>query len=203
VSVDGDLGRRDGGDGVRSRTSFSTGGPAVRPADLQPRVSNFIRSLFASWSSPNAQALGALKGVYEGAVTYYDKVISREAVLDDKRRFVQRWPQRTYTIRPGTLIVQCGNDSLRCTVSGTTDWAAAKDVQRSAGAANFYYVVDADEGGLLKIAEETSKVVHGPIISSPVPGNPRLSGNPRRAANNTACAADGAEVLRENAVCRN
>jgi hypothetical protein len=202
VFVNGDLGRR-GGDNVQSSRSLSPGGPTVRRTALQHRVSNFISSLFRSWSSPNAQALRVLKGAYEDPVTYYDVVISREAVLDDKQRFAERWPQRTYTIRPGTLIVQCGDDSRRCTVSGTTDWAAAKDAKRSTGAANFYYVVRAGEGGVLKIAEEGSKVVHRPTVSPPVPGNSQLPGNPRRAVNRTACAADGAEILRENAVCRN
>ena len=202
IFVDGGLGRR-GRDNVQSRTSFLPGGPAVRPTNLQHRASNFISSLFTSWSSTNAQALRVLKGAYEDPVTYYGKVISREAVLDDKRRFVERWPQRTYTVRPGTLIVQCGDDSGRCKVSGTTDWVAAGEAKRSTGAANFYYAVRAGEGGVLKIAEEASKVVHGSTVSRPVPGNSQLPGNPRRAVNKTACAADGAEILRENAVCRN
>src|SRR5215467_14511300 len=133
-----------------------------------------------------------LKDAYEDPVIYYDKVISREAVLNDKRRFADRWPQRTYSIRPGTLIVQCGDNSLACMVSGIADWAAAKDAKRSRGAVNFYYTVHAGEGGLLKIAEETSKVVHGSIASPAVPGNPR------RAVNTTACAADAAGILREN-----
>ena len=198
VVVDRDFARH-----IQSRTSFSPGGPAVRRTGLLHRVSNFIGGLFANWSSPNAQALRVLKDAYEDPVTYYDKVISREAALDEKRRFAERWPRRTYTIRPGTLIVQCSDDSLTCTVSGTTDWIVAKHAKRSTGTANFYYTVRVGEGGLLRIAEETSKVVHGQIVSPAVPGNRRLPGNPQRAVNKTACAADGAEILPENAVCRN
>jgi hypothetical protein len=155
----------------------STTRPAVGTTDLEHRASNFVGSLFASRFSPNAQALQALEGLYEDTVTYYGKVISREAVLNDKRRFVERWPQRFYTVRPGTLIVQCDDGSLRCTVSGTTEWAAAKDAKRSTGAANFYYAVLMGAGGLVKIAEETSKVVQGPIISAHVPGNPPWATN--------------------------
>lgn len=187
---------------LQSGTSFPAGGPAVRRTGLLHRVSNFIGSLFTNWSSPNARALQVLKDAYEDRVTYYDKVVSREAVLDDKRRFAERWPQRAYTIRPGTLIVQCGDDSLTCTVSGTADWAAARDAKRSAGAANFYYTVRARQGGALKIVEEASQVMHGPM-GSPVSANPRVRGNQRRASNKTACAADGSEVSRGNAVCRN
>ena len=210
VFVDGDSRPAGGGDDVPFKTSFllkaitafrgngrtaATGGLAGRQADLQRHVSDFISSLFASWSSPNAQTLHVLKGLYEDPVTYYGEVISREAVLDDKRRFAERWPQRAYTLRPGTLVVHCGERSLGCTVSGITDWAAANGAKRSTGAAHFYYAVRAGEGGLLKIAEETSEVVHGPIISSPGPARlPRASGK-------TACAAG--ETSRENTVCRN
>jgi hypothetical protein len=106
-----------------------------------------------------------LEGLYEDDVTYYGKVISREAVLADKRRFVEHWPQRSYTIRPGTLVSRCDEGPYRCTVSGTTDWIATNDTKRSTGAATFYYVV-AGTGGVLKITEETGKVVQGPFISA-------------------------------------
>jgi hypothetical protein len=132
---------------------------------------------------------------------YFGKVTSRPALLEDKRRFVERWPQRSYTVRPGTFIAQCDGDSRRCTVSGITDWAAAKDNKRTTSAANFYYVVHWGTDGALKIAEETSKVVQGPIISAHVPGNPPW------ATNKTPCTTEGPKVLRENAeeagVCHN
>ena len=35
--------------------------------------------------------------IYESSVVYFGKVTSRQAVLEDKRRFVERWPQRSYT----------------------------------------------------------------------------------------------------------
>jgi hypothetical protein len=170
----------------------STARPAVGATNLELRASNFIGSLFASWSSPNAQALQALEGLYQDEVTYYGKAINREAVLTDKRRFVERWPQRFYTVRPGTLVTKCEGGSFRCTVSGTMDWAAAKDARRSAGVANFSYALVV-AGGVLKIAEETSRVVQGPFISAHVPGNPPW------ATNKTPCTAEGPKVLRENA----
>jgi hypothetical protein len=142
----------------------------VSPISLEQRASNFISSLFAGWSSPNAQPLQALETLYADEVTYYGKVLSRDAVLDDKRRFVVRWPQRLYTIRSGTLLTQCDSGSLRCTVSGTVDWAAAKDAKRSTGVASFSYTL-APAGTALKIAEETSKAVQGPFISTNVPDN--------------------------------
>jgi hypothetical protein len=185
---------------LNSPSPASTERPAVIVPGLDQRASNFVAGLFAIWSSPNVQALQALEGLYEDDVTYYGKVISREAVLADKRRFVERWPQRFYTIRPGTLATQCDGGSLRCTVSGITDWAAAKNAKRATGTANFFYTL-VTAGDVLKIAEETSKVVQGPFISAHVPGNPPW------AINKTPCTTEGPKVLRENAeeagVCHN
>jgi hypothetical protein len=185
-------------------STASTVGPPVsasseKPRDLEARVSNLVGSLFVTWSSPNVKAIKGLEGLYEDTVMYYGKATSRDAVLSDKRRFADRWPQRSYTIRPGTLFAQC--EGVRCAVSGTTDWAAAKDARRSTGVANFEYVVLLEFGGILKIAEETSKVVQGPIISAHVPGNPPW------ATNKTPCTTDGTKILRQNAeeagVCHN
>lgn len=169
--------------------------PAAGQADLRRRVSNFITSLFASWSSPNAQMLEAMGDVYDDLVNYYGKVVSREEVIADKQRFAARWPQRAYGISPGTLMVRCDDSSLACTVSGVTDWAAARNARRATGAASFYYVVRASNDGLLKITEESSKVVHGRMSEIQVPANPQRV--------QAACAADGATALRGNAVCRN
>jgi len=179
-------------DGRYVRSATCSPGDAVRPAGPLHRVSHLIGGLFASWSAPNAQAL---RDAYEDPTTYHDRGISREAVLEDKRRFAEPWPQRTYTVRPGTLLAQRGDDSRTCT--GTTDWASTKDTKRSTGAAGLKDALPVGQRGLTKIAEETGKVVRGPIVP------PAGRGNPRRAANKTACAADEAEISRGNIVCRN
>jgi hypothetical protein len=173
---------------------------AATRSELERRVSNFVVGIVANWSLPNAEALRALDGLYDDTVMYYGKVTSRDAVLSDKRRFTERWPQRSYTLRPGTLTSQC-DDGAKCAVSGLIDWAAAKDAKRSTGAANFRYGVMVGDMGVLKIAEETGKVLQGPFISPHVPGNPPW------ATNKTPCTTEGPKVLRENAeamgVCHN
>jgi hypothetical protein len=186
---------RPGTPKMLKRDPASAARPAAGQADLRQRVSNFMTSLFANWSSPNAQMLESMGDVYDDVVNYYGKVVSREAVIEDKQRFAARWPQRAYAISPGTLMVRCDDGSLVCTVSGVTDWAGAKNARRAAGAAGFYYVVRAGNDGLLKITEETSKVVHGRMSEV------QASANPQRVQ--AACAADGATALRENVVCRN
>jgi hypothetical protein len=189
--------------GIEVRVLGPSSGPSAVGAarnELQERVSDFVATIFANWSLPNPQALRALEGLYEDAVMYYGKLTSRDEVLKDKRRFVERWPQRSYAVRAGSVVSQC-DDGGRCTVSGTADWAAVKDAKRSTGVASFRYAVVLAENGVLKIAGESSKVIQGPIISAHVPGNPPW------ATNRTPCITEGPKILRENAeemgVCHN
>jgi DnaJ domain len=145
------------------------------PYSVEQAASNFIRNLMANWSSPNDRALRAVGPIYESSVVYFGKVISRQAVLEDKRRFVERWPQRSYSIQPGTLDAHCDGQGLRCEVWGMIDWKAANDAKRSRGSASFQYLIRVGTDGTLKIAEEAGKVVKGPItsvVSAHVPLNP-------------------------------
>jgi hypothetical protein len=144
--------------------------PAAAPGNpntysVEQAASNFIRNLMVDWSSPNDRALRAVGPIYESSVVYFGKVISRQAVLEDKRRFVERWPQRSYSIQPGTLDAQCDGQGLRCAVWGMIDWNAANDAKRSRGSASFQYLIRVGTDGTLKIAEEAGKVVKGPITS--------------------------------------
>jgi len=129
-------------------------------------ASDFIRNVVADWSSPNDRAMRAMEAIYESSVTYFGRVTPRQAVLDDKRRFIQRWPQRSYSIQPQTLVTRCDGWFSRCIISGMMDWTATNSTKRSTGVASFQYVVRRGQDGSMLIAEETSKVVTGPITSA-------------------------------------
>jgi len=173
--------------------------PVEQSSALEQRSLKFVSSIFTNWSAPNLQALKALEGLYQDEVMYYGKVASQLAVLNDKRRFVERWPQRSYRLRPGTLAAQCNEVFQKCTVTGAMDWDAVNDAKRSSGVANFSYVVLMATSGVPKIAEENSKIVQGPIISTHVPGNPPW------ATNKTPCTMDGPKIenAEEAGVCHN
>jgi hypothetical protein len=149
------------------RSPTATGEPYY----LDQATSDFVRNVLVNWSSPNARALKAMEASYESNVVYFGKTMPLQAVLEDKRRFAQRWPQRAYSIRPGTLAVECVYRVERCTLSGTMEWTTTNAEKRSTGAATFQYVVGRGADGTLKIEEETSKVVEGPNISALVLGN--------------------------------
>jgi hypothetical protein len=88
-------------------------------------------------------------------VKFYGRLISADDLMQQKLRFAQRWPSRTYVIRPGSAVANC-TDSQRCTVTGVVDWQAANEAagRRSIGVASFAIgikdgMIDTETGSVL------------------------------------------------------
>jgi hypothetical protein len=135
---------------------------------------DFVRSVTALWSGPNVDVLLALRELYTDDVRYYGKSISQEVVLARKRRFAGRWPQRSLSIRPGSLAASCGdtaNVAKSCHVSGIMDWeyrnAGTKESSR--GVSSFEYTVVVD-GVTPRIAAEKASVDKQQPASKTQPG---------------------------------
>jgi hypothetical protein len=126
---------------------------------LAGRATGLVQSLAARWSEPNAEALRALDELYVDKVLYHGKLTPRQAVLLDKRRFAERWPQRSYKIRPHSVTASCNAASETCRVQGIIDRELANPATntKSQDVANVDFSVTRS-GEALKIAAETSSV---------------------------------------------
>jgi hypothetical protein len=126
---------------------------------LSGRVTGLVLALAARWSEPNPETLRALDEVYVDKVFYHGKITPRQAVLLDKRRFAERWPQRSYKIRPHSVTASCNAASEVCRVQGIMDRELANPVTntKSRDIASFDYSITRSGEGL-KIAAETSSV---------------------------------------------
>src|SRR5262249_8376934 len=65
---------------------------------LEGRAANFVSAIVSAWSSAKVINLGSLIGAYADEVLYYGRRISRQAVLHDKRRLLESWPERAYDV---------------------------------------------------------------------------------------------------------
>jgi hypothetical protein len=129
------------------------------PSSLAGRATSLVLALAARWSEPNAETLRALDDLYVDKVFYHGKITTRQAVLQEKRYFAERWPQRSYKIRPHSVTASCNAVSEMCRVQGIMDRELANPATntKSQDVASFdYSVTRAGEG--LKIAAETSAV---------------------------------------------
>ncbi len=69
-------------------------------------------------------------------VDYYGKSVSLDEVMAEKNTFADRWPNRAYSVRPGSETVTC---AITCEVSGEVEWFALAPARKrtSSGIASF------------------------------------------------------------------
>jgi hypothetical protein len=131
---------------------------APAAAALDERAANFISARISRWSSAGTSDLASFVSAYADQVLYYGSLKSREVILQDKRRFLERWPERRYELRSSSITAQCKADV--CSVSGLLDWRA-RSVARAAsasGMAQFEYEVMVSDGTFRIISENSSVV---------------------------------------------
>jgi hypothetical protein len=112
------------------------------------------------WSGPNAVAVGSTPDFYAPRVLFHGRSMSARALAEEKRRFVQRWPQRYYTPRLETMRTSCDPARDICTVRTVFDFTALNPAQgaRSRGTADLELGVSFS-GGRPVIAFESSHVL--------------------------------------------
>lgn len=105
----------------------SRGGFMHSPEWRTAQIERFIEELFESWSSPNEEALLRLKTFYLPELEFYGKRRSFEEILKERRQFVERWPERDYDVRLGSVEVQCNEyvPDKFCSASAIVDWRVA------------------------------------------------------------------------------
>ena len=137
--------------------------PAVNPSEsghLRPEQLSAARThdYWAAWSSPNTVALGTIENFYADTIKFYGKAQSRRQVMKEKRKFADRWPDRTYAPRDGSVVIQCAQAT--CDVRGVVDWKAASAARsaNASGAANFSFTF-VTSGDIVKIASESGSVI--------------------------------------------
>lgn len=163
--------------------------PQVPPATaydaIDLRARDFVIALNVVISSPGDQYVRLVDGLYADQVLYFGKQLARSEVVAQLAKYVERWPDRSYVVRPETLRVQCDYQTYACRASGTLDFSA-KSVTRnqwSRGAATFEYLlafrpnqkypVIVNEGGAVLNREMTS-------LQSGEPRYPQNFGAPGR-----------------------
>jgi len=133
----------------------------------EQRAIDFVQSLFDRWSGPNAALLPVLDKLYTEKVLYHGKSVPRQTVLLSKRRFANRWTQRSYAVRPGSLTATCVPAGGTCRVKGSMNWKLheAKATTPSRGIASFAYSIVLKDSGP-QISAETDTVDDKPSASS-------------------------------------
>lgn len=117
------------------------------------------------WSAPNRLTLAAASSFYGSTVTFHGRERTIGSVLAEKRRFTERWPERTYQYRPETTMVACEREGARCTVWAVFDFSAASSGrgQRSLGIGEHELVVSLSSGRPVIVSETSRVLQHGAV----------------------------------------
>jgi hypothetical protein len=74
--------------------------------------------------------LDAMNRFYAATVRFHGRVLGARALLNEKRRFVQRWPERQYRHRPDSMEVACDSETATCRVRSVFDFEAENPRRR-------------------------------------------------------------------------
>lgn len=127
--------------------------PQISEAALQKAFTGYLRE----WSSEQGISRSAMNRYYADHVIYYGKPMSRDEVFRDKVRYVAAWPERHYSVVPGSLSVTCTSDTSICRTRGLMRWdRRSTRGTRSTGTALLTLTASRQSGG--KIVRESAVI---------------------------------------------
>jgi len=137
--------------------------PDPSSGPLEERAVSFISAQLAAWSPANTRNLAALTKAYADEVYYNGSLKPRPAVVRDKRRLLERSPERVYGVQPGSIKAECS--ATLCRVSGILEWQARSAARATGGSAStasgatqFEYGTIFSRGAFSILSENSSAV---------------------------------------------
>ncbi len=119
--------------------------PQPQPAQLPAaeRVKAFVQRYYAALSGPDDELAGFMQQSVADPVQLYGRSVSRHVLIAEQMAYGQRWPDRSFSIRPNTMQANCGTSFL-CSVTGVIDFSLRSTARNTAssGAARFDLRVD-------------------------------------------------------------
>lgn len=98
---------------------------APRFAEMEALSARIAEVYLRVWSANNEAAVADVPYVYGPSVLFYGRRTDQRSLAVEKRRFIQRWPIRSYAHRPGTMRVICNQRTQKCAVRSIIDWRVA------------------------------------------------------------------------------
>lgn len=142
--------------------SIAPGAPsrADTAATLDSRARAFVEDYMRRTEGQTEEVLAFVRNSFGAEIRYYGKVVPNAQVVEEKRRYLNRWPQRRYQLRLDTMRVQCEEARATCLMSGELDYDVRDPRARraSSGAASYELRVVFTQAGP-KVVEESGRTL--------------------------------------------
>jgi hypothetical protein len=153
----------------RRETKFADVSPQARPIAPKPHTpmisleslaQNFLADYMRHSEGSLDEVLAYVQNTYATEVDYFGDHMSNRKVAADQRRYVTKWPQRSFRRKPETTRIVCNKASSSCRVSGELEFNVANPAtaKTSAGVATYEFQVVFAAGGA-KIVSENGRVM--------------------------------------------
>lgn len=126
--------------------------------DWAGRARDLADAYLAAFSGPNGAMVSGASRFYGERLRFHGRMTTFAALLDEKRRFAQRWPERRY--EPHDTRTACNAAQQSCIVRTLVDFRAGNPARgaRSQGVAELVLEVSF-AGGRPVIVSESSRVL--------------------------------------------
>ncbi|WP_449410271.1 hypothetical protein [Methylobacterium komagatae] len=129
------------------------------PAGRVEAAQTLAMDYLAAVSAPGEAMVGAAPRFYGTRVRFYGRPTTLAALLDEKRGFVRRWPERRYAAR--AFSTQCSADGASCTVRAIVDFRAANPQRGAVSRGSSELVLEVSFAGQRPvIVAESGRVLH-------------------------------------------
>ena len=113
---------------------------------LETLASEFVIRYVSFENEKPERSLTLVATAYAPLVLHFGKWKTREEVLASYRRFIKQWPNRRFTVKPGSLTVSCAVDQSQCVVDVILNGEASSSERKkeSIGLMSRHIVLDRD-----------------------------------------------------------
>lgn len=129
-------------------------GPRAKELTLiENRAADFASFYWIHIANENKDAIEYLSETYADVVNYYGKRVSKATIIAEKRRFVERWPERNYQPRWVDTKINCRAKSKECTIEGVADFEANNSPRGRSASGTFRYSME------IKFIDDRTRIV--------------------------------------------
>jgi hypothetical protein len=133
------------------------------------KARSFLFDYMRMSGSGPLDALNFVNATFADPVEYFGKRISKEKLIEDKRAYMARWPERMYQLKPESVFVKCDAAAWSCEVGGEFYFRAANGSRISNGTAVNRLVVNFFDGGPRILSENGNVTSRGLEQPHPTP----------------------------------